>query len=141
MKSKLVITIVFILISSLGFSQSILKKLDEGEKIVMEITPQGDWFTDPAWFHTYEFSKFNSEYLIILTKDNNQIKKVVSENDLKPFIDYINKWYAKELSTTPPLDDILLKIGSVEKRFLAVKNSDTQLLDIMYKDKDSNSLK
>ena len=106
----------------------------------MEITPQGDRFTDSEWFHSFEFVKSDSDYVVILTKDNKIIKKTFSKKELKPFIDYINKWYNANWGASQSEDDIVLKIGEKEKHFIAMKNSDVKLLDIMYKDRPAKTM-
>ena len=140
MRNSFILFITCILFSSFGHCQSIIKKIDEGEKIIMEITPNGDRFTDPAWFHTFQFSKSNLEYVIILSKFGKLYRKVVSKKDLKKFAKYISKWGERKENTSLTFDSVFLKIGETEKHFYAIKNSDTELLDIMFKDNNDVGL-
>jgi hypothetical protein len=126
----------------ISFGQSIQKELDNGKKVILEVTPIGHRVTDSKWLHTYEIYKSNSEYIVILKQDKEIFKKVLTKKDLKPFISYIKLIKSKSKKHYGlPQDGIIITINKEKYHFSTSFKSDVQLLDFMHKDNQSNPIK
>lgn len=133
MRKGLVLFLICVFIPCFLNAQEIRKNLDKGLKVIIEITPHSDRFVNHDLFHTFTITKVNETYQVMVSRSGKQKIKELSEEELKPFMEYIDKWYAKKY-TGNSCDLVLLRIGKTyRKDFSAIMNSDAKLLDIMFK--------
>jgi ribosomal protein S4E len=132
MRKGLILFIVCAFISCSGDAQEIIKNLNKGSKIIIEVTPHADRFVNHDLFHTFSITKVNETYRVLVSRSGREKIKELTEEEFKPFLEYIDKWYTKKYKENA-CDLIVLKIGKTCKNFSAVMNSDAQLLDLMLK--------
>jgi hypothetical protein len=132
MKKRWILFVVFVLISCTGSAQEIMKDLNKGLKVIIEITPHSDRFVNHDLFHTFTIIKLKETYQVMVSRSGTQKIKELTEDDIKFFEEYINKWSARKY-TGNSSDLIVLKVGKTNKVFAAVMNSDVKLLDLMFK--------
>jgi hypothetical protein len=132
MRKGLILSIMCFFISHLVNAQEIMKNLNNGLKIIIEVTPHSDRFVNHDLFHTFTITKVNETYQVLVSKSGKQKIKELTEEEFKPFVEYIDKWGTKKY-TENSCDVIVLKIGKTCKNFSAVMNSDAKLLDLMFK--------
>jgi hypothetical protein len=132
MKKELTLFIVCVFISCFGNAQEIMKNLNNGFKIIIEVTPHSDRFVNHDLFHTFTITKANETYQVMVSRSGNDKIKELTEDEVKLFVEYIDKWYTKKYEGNSS-DLIALKIGKSYKNFSAVMNSDAKLLDFMLK--------
>jgi ribosomal protein L21E len=113
-------------------AQEVMKNLNKGETIIMEITPHADRFVNHDLFHTFTIVKANETYQVMVSKAGKQKIKELTEDELKLFTEYILKWSSKKYVGNS-CDLIVLKVGKTRKSFQAMMNSDAKLLDLMFK--------
>lgn len=132
MKRGWVLFIVCVFISCAGNAQELMNDLNKGLKVTIEVTPHSDRFVNHDLFHTFTITKLKETYQVMVSRSGTQKIKELTEEELKLFVDYVNKWSAKKYSGNSS-DSIVLRIGKSNKNFSAVMNSDSKLLDLMYK--------
>jgi hypothetical protein len=132
MRKTSILFIVCAFIPCLMHAQEIIKNLNNGLEITIAVTPHADRFVNHDLFHTFAITEENGTYQVMFSRSGKQKIKELSEEELKLFVEYIDKWYTKKYEGNSS-DLVVLRVGKTSKKFSAVMNSDTKLLDLMYK--------
>jgi hypothetical protein len=132
MRKGFILFIVCVFISCVGNAQEIIKNLNKGETIIMEVTPHADRFCNHDLFHTFTLTKANGTYQVMIARAGKYKIKELTEEELKLFTEYINKWSDKKYGGLS-CDLVVVKSGKSHKSFQAMMNSDSKLLDLMFK--------
>jgi hypothetical protein len=132
MKKVLILFVICVFVPCIVNAQEIMKNhLNKGGKVIIEVTPHADRFVNHDLFHTFTIVKANGTYEVMVSKAGKQKIKELTEEELKIFIEYINKWSSKKYVGNS-CDLIVLKVGKSHKSFPAMMNSDAKLLDLMF---------
>ncbi len=136
---RLLLGTIFSIFSICCWGQSIQKELDEGKIIELKVEPIGDGFTNPSWAHSYQLFKSDSNNVVVLNEDDEKFKRILSNDELEIFLDYIKKWRSKKPKHHGLSQDaIVLKINKKIESFNASFRSDMHILDFMHKGMSSS---
>ncbi|MEI6767248.1 MAG: hypothetical protein WCM76_16580 [Bacteroidota bacterium] len=130
------ILIIFALSCSVVFGQGMIKKLDKGKILYIDVKPIGDRATNPMSWHTIRIIKTDSLFSVELRKAGEVKNTVLQRGKMIEICNFIENWGGKRYTWwnrdyhVLSYDKIRIKIGCRSSRFRSEIGSDDVLLDI-----------
>ena len=137
MKLFKTILIFLAFIPNIVFGKSIIEKINKGKVITITVTPVGDVYRDPRWFHVIKIYKSDSLYFIELTQNDTTKKKKISKQQLNEIVDFIIKWEKDRFGFWDcdlQYDGVKIKCGCKTKRFRSMFFYDKKFLSEIFKE-------